>query len=256
MNQGEKQEVLLKIYLTYLRDQKIKSQKLGEIKSVKFKEEYSSMDFQSINFNMLENNEEEINKISKKLKIEKSKTFDKADIKINEISYSLKCIGYGKPAIVNHTNREGWLKITKRENLDIRKLDKIIKRYWKLRKQNKIGEDCTNNNLLSPFRNEIKIIKPYLNYFIFKGTGKGDSKNPAEKILEFNKFSDENSWKIYGKEYVDQHWHKLVFSIRSKGMPSNYEKCNNKKLIEQWTEKFKGEKGEEKFRGALHVRSA
>ena len=42
--------------------------------------------------------------------------------------------------------------------------------------------------------------------------------------------------------------------MRSKNMPKDYENYKHKDLISSWTEKFKGKKGKEKYRGALSVR--
>lgn len=256
MNKGEKQELLFKIYCVYLRDMNNEKSVLGKIKNVGFKEEYLSYNFSNLKFEELERDVVLLKKISEEINISKSKSTDKADIKINNISYSLKCTGHAMPAIINHTPRNGWLKIAQRENLNISKLDEIINKYWLLREAGEISEDCSNTNLKSPFKNNIKIIKPFLNYFLFKGTGKSKSENPADKILSFERYNNINSWKIYGEEYLDNYWHKLVFSIRSKGMPDKYKEHGDKDLIEPWTRNFKGKKGEKKFRGSLHVRVA
>ena len=256
MNYGEKQELLFKIYCTYLRDTQDKSSVLEEIKSVGFDKEYLSYDFSNLKFNNLEEDDELIKQISNKINIGKSKSTDKADIKINNVSYSLKCTGHAMPAIINHTPRNGWLKIAERENLDITKLDNIINEYWSLREAEEISEDCGNSNSKSPFKDNIEIIKPFLNYFLFKGTGKGKSNNPADKILSFESYNNLKSWKIYGDEYLDSHWDRLVFSVRSKGMPENYEQHKDKDIIEPWTRNFKGKKGGKKYRGSLHVRVA
>ena len=53
------------------------------------------------------------------LEIQKSNPSDKADVKINQIAYSVKCLGFSNPAIVNHTNRDGWLKIAERKEFNI-----------------------------------------------------------------------------------------------------------------------------------------
>jgi len=254
MNDGEKQELLIKIYLTYLRDNKINTEQFGIITNLGFNNEYKKISDKNIDFSKIENDPKMIIKIAEQLEIQKSNPGDKADVKINKISYSLKCVGFSNPAIVNHTNRDGWLKIAERKEFNIEELDKIIDQYWILRERKKIKEDCSNKNQLSPFKDKIKILKPFLDYFLFEGSGKANSLNPADKIFEFEKYNLLSSWKIYGTEYLEQHWNNLVFSIRSKGMPPKYVSHKNKKFIEPWTRNFKGEKGEKKFRGSLHVR--
>ena len=130
MNIGEKNELLLKIYLTYLRDNNPKLKTcFGPIKSVGFGEkEYKSCP-KDIDFDSLENNsdnkkkvEEKIEEINKSLNIEKSSPQNKADIYINKIAYSIKYMDAGKPSIVNHTTRKGFLRIAKQLKLNIRDL--------------------------------------------------------------------------------------------------------------------------------------
>ncbi len=255
LNKGEKEEYLIKIYLCYLRDKEIDIPILGKIKNVGFEKNYKTTNWSKINFEKLKNNQKDIKKLSDTLSITKSSSKDKADVKINDIYYSLKCNGYGKPTIVNHTNRKGWLKIAELKKLEISNLDEIINQYWKLRINGDITEDCPNSHQKSPFNNNKEIVKPYLDFFIFEGSGQGYSKYPASKVLEFKSFKNINSWKIYGNEYLDQHWNNLYFCLRStKGMPKNYETYEHKKLISLWTRNFKGSKGDKKYRGALHVR--
>ncbi len=259
LNKGEKEEYLIKIYLCYLRDKEIGIPILGKIKKVGFEKHYKTTNWSKINFEKLKNNQKDIKQLADKLEITKSKSSYKADVKINDIYYSLKCNGYGKPTIVNHTSRVGWFEIAKLNNLDISNLDKIIDEYWKLRKNGDISEDCPNSHQKSPFYNNKDIIKPYLDFFIFEGSGQGYSKYPATKVLEFKSFKNINSWKIYGDEYLDEHWDNLYFCMRYKKgiMPINkeaYDAHKSKNLISPWIRYFKGSKGEKKYRGALHVR--
>jgi len=259
LNDGEREEYLIKIYLCYLRDQNIEVPTIGKITNVGFENDYKTTDWSNINFKELKDNQKDIKLLAKILDITKSSSRDKADIRINNIFYSLKCTGYGKPTIVNHTNRIGWLKIAEIKNLDISILDKIIEKYWELRIKGDISEDCPNFHNESPFNLNKKVIKPYLDFFIFEGSGQGYSKFPASKVLDFKSFDDLDSWRIYGEEYLEKHWNKLYFCMRYKKniMPLDKKSFDNhkfKELISPWTRHFKGKKGEKKYRGALHVR--
>ena len=49
---------------------------------------------------------------------------------------------------------------------------------------------------LSPFKDNKEILRPYLEYFCFSGTGKADSKNQADSLVKFKTFNDTNTWKI------------------------------------------------------------
>ena len=255
LNDGEREEILLKIQLCFFRDEEIEVPSLGKIISVGFDKDYNKINWSGVDIDKIKHNQKEIKILAEKLGITKSSSKDKADIKINGQNYSLKCTGYGKPAIVNHTNRMGWLKISKIINQDIVILDKIIDDYWKLRIDGEIKEDCPNFHEKSPFNNHIDIIKPYLDFFIFKGSGQGKSKMTAEKVLEFKSFDNTSAWNIYGSDYIEHHWNNIYFCMRStKGMPTNYENYEHKNIISPWTRYFKGKKGEKKHRGALHVR--
>jgi|ETNmetMinimDraft_33_1059910.scaffolds.fasta_scaffold50915_1 hypothetical protein len=255
LNDGEREEYLIKIKLCFLRDNQQEVNNIGKIERVGFVEEYNSINWTKIDFEKIKNNQKDIKRIAKELGISKSSSRDKADVKINDIYYSLKCNGYGKPTIVNHTNRKGWLKIAELKKLKISKLDEIINQYWKLRINGDITEDCPNFHQKSPFKKNKEIIKPYLDFFIFEGSGQGYSEYPVTKVLEFKSFKNLSSWKIYGNEYLDQHWNNLYFCVRStKGMPKNYDTYEYKKLLSPWTRNFKGSKGDKKHRGALHVR--
>ena len=255
LNDGEREEILIKIQLCYFRDKNKEIPLIGRIKNVGFDQEYKCIDWSKININKIKFNQVEIRKLAKILNITKSSSKDKADVKINNENYSLKCVGYGKPAIVNHTNRIGWLKISKIINQDIKLLDNLINKYWILRTRGEIKEDCPNFHKSSPFNNHMKVIKPYLDFFVFKGSGQGKSDIIADRVLEFTSFDNLDSWKVYGSEYIEYHWKKIYFCMRStKGMPKDYDNYKDKSIISPWTRYFKGKKGDKKHRGALHVR--
>ena len=255
LNDGEREEILIKIQLCFFRDNEIEIPQLGKIKNVGFVEEYNQIDWSKIEIDKIKNNQKEIKNLANKLGIKKSSSKDKADVKIDDINYSLKCNGYGKPAIVNHTNRKGWLKISQIINKDINLLDGLIDEYWRLRINEDIKEDCPNSHKNSPFNDYIDIVKPYLDFFVFKGSGQGTSEFVADKVLEFKSFNDTESWEIYGEDYINHHWNNIYFCMRStKGMPKDYDNYEHKNIISPWTRFYKGKKGEKKHRGALHVR--
>ena len=206
----------------------------------------------TINFTNLYNDEDILKKKAIELGIEKSSPRNKADIYINNIAFSIKYMDAAPPSIINHTTRLGFIRIAKKLNIDILKLDNLIDEYWKLRIANKISEDCSNNNDLSPFKNQKEILRPYLEYFCFSGTGSSDSKHPAQKIIKFTKFNDPITWKIFSKkETVDEIWDGLYFCMRdiAKGGIKDYENNQNKDVLKPWTRY-----SSEKYRGALSVR--
>ena len=67
-----------------------------------------------------------LKKLSNKLGIEKSSPKSKADIHINEISYSIKYMSAAPPSIINHTTRKGFVRIATKLNLNISDEEAVI----------------------------------------------------------------------------------------------------------------------------------
>ncbi len=251
MNKGEKNELLFKIYLCFLKRKKNKYTIFGEIKSLGFGEkEYSALN-KEIDFENL-NEEKDLKKLCDELRIEKSSPLSKADVHVNKIGYSIKYMSAAPPSIINHTTRKGFLRIATKLDLNISELDGLIDVYWELRNSKKITEDCGNNNKHSPFKKHKEILRPYLEYFCFNGTGSKDSKHPADSVVKFHKFNDPSTWKIYSKkETVDEIWDGLYFCMRDigKGGVKDYKNSPDIKKLSPWTRY-----NTKKYRGALSVR--
>lgn len=252
-NTGEQNEIFLKVFLLIMfHEQKPITGKhnIGLIKSLKFspggelpvwKEEYKTL-LQNRNYEIL-----------KKI-FPKAPTGSKADLEINGIRYSVKNKLGAKSAIVNHTNRAGFLRIFKLLNLDISKLDEIIDEYWDKRISGKIKEDTNNKDDNSPFSKNREYLRPVLEYFLFTGTGSKDSVFPADKVLIFGQPEDTENYIILDKsQIVDSLWDQLTFSIRSKkGMPKIYNQIKHKDLS-PWVRTHQSTEGSPK--GSLHIRS-
>lgn len=253
MNKGEKNEYLVKMRLVQLRDSAqfvniIDSDR--PISSVGFGgNEYGELP-QNISLNNL--SDDELLTLAESIGIKKGGTYDKADVYVNDIPYSIKSLQTAPPALVNHTPRYGWERVCSKVECSIDELDSIIAEYWNLRKTDIIKEDICNNDANSPFASHKDYLLPILNYFLFKGSGAGDSKHPAEFILDFTDPLDIDTWNVFGEEYLDTHWEKLVFCLRSKKGMGNYPNIKDiakKNSMKKWTEFFQGS-----YRGALHVR--
>lgn len=259
-NNGEKDELLIKLKLIQLREMGSflnYEGKRKKIKSVGFYHKGNFQEYNTLNKNLKFNTLKKksygkIKSIAKNSGILKSPSNSKADVYINNIGFSLKSTSNSPAAILNHTTRAGIEKACKLSNSNVKKIDSAIFKYWKLRKAKFIKEDVSNENMQSPFLKNKKYISPLINYFLFDGTGKGKSPNPAKYILNFQDPLDKNTWEIYGrKKAINKIWRRLVFSIRSKGMPKNYNAKNKSKYLStsKWTVYF-----QKKQRGALHVR--
>lgn len=216
-NTGEQNEVFLKAFLVKCFYDGTKLPHIGVIKYLSFLSTETLPGWEIGFTNLLD----ERNYDSLKTIFSKAPAKSKSDIEINGIKYSVKNTMGAKSAIVNHTNRRGFLRVVKKLGMDISPLDKIIEEYWEKRISGKIMEDVKNSVPESPFKNHKEYLKPILEYFLFTGTGSSDSNFPADKMLIFDNPTDPSTFDILTKEEaVDIIWKNLVFSIRSKkGMP-------------------------------------
>lgn len=120
-----------------------------------------------------------IEKILKPLGIVKAGSRMKADVVINNISYSIKSSA-DRPAIINHTRRDGFIVAARHTKVNLEFLDAEILRYWETRCQKVLGEDVNGSR-----RKELNLFwskqfkedfRPIFNYFAFTGTMLGISK--------------------------------------------------------------------------------
>lgn len=253
MNIGERNELLIKLRLVEMRMQNKSADVFNneKIESVGFNgKEYR--DIPKGYENYFSFSDEALITLAKATNISKAGIYDKADVYINGRGYSIKSLNAAPPALVNHTARDGWERVCSCIDYDIHQLDNIVAQYWNLRQQGVITEDISNSNPHSPFAPYKDYLLPILNYFLFKGSGSRDSKYPADFILDFTNPINETTWKRYGNDYIDSHWNKLVFSLRSSKGMGNYPNIKNpikKASMEKWTVYYSGG-----YKGALHVR--
>lgn len=260
INSGEVNELLVKLRLIELRDSKEKVNLYGKsviINSVGFKgKEYGSLphgtNLRSVASSANLGYMSELESLVDSVGIMKAGVFDKADVYINGVGYSVKSLQAAPPALVNHTARDGWERACAYVNESIDELDDIIKEYWDKRTKGVITEDVRNSSPLSPFRNHKDYMIKILNYFLFTGTGSKVSPSPAEYILEFDNPLEVETWAVYKDEYLDKFWDKLIFSLRSSKGMGNYPYISNQKKkasMAKWTVVCSGA-----YKGALHVR--
>ncbi len=157
-----------------------------------------------------------------KFGIVKAGTSMKADIQINGANYSIKSSDK-RPAIINHTFRRGFLRITRLLGTPIEPLDQEVASYWdtRLGDEFELGEDISGYDRKRTsifFGEEFKeYFRPIFNYFAFTGTGRSGSPAPAEYILEFDDPTDTSTWKVISKAaFYDLAWPDLIFSVRDK----------------------------------------
>ena len=184
--------------------------------------------------------------------IVKAGSHSKADVYINGIGYSVKYSNASPPSLINHTPRHGWEFVAKKKGVSIANLDALIAQYWQKRIAGTISEDVPNTNPNSPFNSNIGILLPYLEYFIFEGTGSRLSKHPASEVIEYSDPCNFSSWKLLNKTQLVQNiWPRLIFSIREKGMPKNIKSLPQpkKNSVMLWARNYQG-----LLKGSLHVR--
>jgi len=252
INQGERDEYLLKLFLVECRKiqraipvgenvQVVKSVENSKREEIKYPEKV--LDWNNINPGLLVYMCQEIH-------ADKAGAFDKADVFVNGVGISVKSQRGSSPSIINQTPRDKILRVMKAINSKIEPLDHIVNRYWFLRMKGG-GEDVSGLNDNNPFtvgengESHLPYMKPLLNYFTFKGTGTRDSSAPASYVLSIGHPEDTSTWVYYTEDnFVDSVWEKLVFSIRAKGLPVLITDD-----IQPWVKEIDGRK-----KGTLNVR--
>ena len=172
----------------------------------------------------------------------------------NRFYSSIKSKNCSYSSIINHTPRKAKI-FTKNGLLNkyIDSLDKIIKEYISKRKLKLFGEDinlinleCCSDNLI--FNDFLKVIS----YFVFDGTGKGESSCKANSIIYYGNNNIEfiKCQSIEEKKnYIKSISNKLILSLRDKGMP--------KKICEEhkpWIFNHNKQDGCIRYKGCLHIR--
>ncbi len=255
MNVGERDELLFKLYLTYLRDNG--GQVFGQaIRTVGFKgTQFGPFPSQYNPSSLKSMTDKQLTGLATSVGISKAPGKAKADVEINGAGVSLKSSKAAPSALVNHTTRPGFEFACNHVGISINTLDQIIDNYWQKRLSGIIGEDTRISDQQCPFANHFIYLQPLLEYFLFDGTGGGLSEKPADYLIVFSDPLDECTYKKLTKaEAVNALWTGLTFSVRSKGMPNNYNASTynkpNAASIKRWVRYLNGD-----YKGALHIRS-
>jgi hypothetical protein len=249
LNKGEKDEILLMIELFHLNQSK-QYDKLVTI----FGDEAS----EGIYILSMDTSDNEvvtdINTLSKAKGTYKSDCVIKM-CKTNFIYYaSIKSKNCANPAILNHTPRTA--KVFREDGIlndYVSNLDTVLKEYIDKRKDNIIGEDTQIINLESLKMPETRLaFMNVLSYFVFEGSGKGDSIYKANAMLYYDSGEiiftkccscDEK------KTYIENIYNNIIISLRDKGMPKKKDDyCN------PWVFTDCKEDGTVKYKGSLHIR--
>jgi len=205
-------------------------------------------------------NPENQNTYSNINEINNTKSLYKCDIimkliKTNTIyNISIKSKSCGNPSILNHTPRSAFVFQHGCLNKDLKNIDKFIKKINKMRKKEIVGEDIKLENLILS-KNIKKSLKNVLKYFIFEGTGRGNSKINSNSILIYDN-DDIDNIKFYDcitndnkNKYIDTIFNNCIISLRDKGMSKN-----NLELCKPWIYKDIKKDGSIKLKGSLHIR--
>jgi hypothetical protein len=183
---------------------------------------------------------------------------------------SIKTVGGGKSALINHTARSAPVFKLEQFRDSVEVFDAAIKEYW----EKSLPEDVTGNNAQSPWhwpcgtsdRSHKTIINhrmkflPILRYFLVEGSGRGPSKQPANCLIQYNpktntcEITDLTST-AHQDNYLLSIFEKLTFSIRKKSYEGNV-KARTDSRSHVWADPTKdvGNMDIKGVRGALHVR--
>ena len=246
MNIGETDELKAILTLIYHRDNKENN---CNINSVGFGLDHN---YKPHNLNLqdiLDLTEGELINQTNKCGLKKSPPSYKADIYINNIPCSLKSTRGSKPALLNHTHRDGMIKVMNRINKNIANLDVLVAQYWQDRLSKKHNEDVKFSN--SAFAKNRPLMVEILSYFMFTGTAKKDSPHPARYLISLDTPVDIKKWKKLtpinaAENIIDT----TTVSMREKGMPGTFSLLSNRpahKNIAPW---IAGDLN----KGSLHIR--
>tara|TARA_B100000900_G_scaffold119763_1_gene101113 strand:+ start:3193 stop:4065 length:873 start_codon:yes stop_codon:yes gene_type:complete len=247
-NKGEKDENLTKAKVYYLND----ANKIDELQKIFGIEASEGIKLLSMDSDKCIT---DINEC-----ISKAKSDCKADckIKMNQsgkiYNSSIKSKNCANPAILNHTPRTAKVfqeAAVLHEYLN--SIDLIAKEYNEKRKAKEIGEDVSIDKL--EILKEDIIKKDFMNvlsYFMFEGSGKGDSIVKSNSIIEYK-----NGQVIFTKccskeeklEYIKKIYDKVIISFRDKGMPRKIDDYNL-----PWVFNHEKNDGTIKYKGSLHIR--
>lgn len=255
MNIGERNELLFKILLVKLRDERqlLFNEKILSVGMDNF--EYQTYPKNQDIKDLYSYSDDMLTSFGLEMGINKAPANAKADVYINHIGVSLKSTEADPPAVVNHTRRTGFEFACSQIGCSIEELDSIIDDYWVKRMEGEIAEDIKNSDPRSPFKVHKAYLSKIIKYFMFDGSGTRLSTNPAEFLIEFGSPFDRKNFKKYSKEdAVDAIWSHLIFSVRAKkGMPKDYNPTTYNKYdaesVRKWVRYINGE-----YRGALHIR--
>ena len=236
-------ELKAKLALIYWRDNN-----LNNIQSVGLKTEYLS---HRLSLDELRNkSDNEIIAICEQCHANKAPAGSKADVIINNISYSLKSHRNALPALLNHTHRHGILKVCSRIGLDITRLDTLVDKYWEGRLSGRHGEDVKFKS--SAFARDRQAMVKLLEYFLFTGTAMKNSNYPASKLYKLSDPFDFNTWtKINKLEAASEIIENTTISIRRKNVRNfnPQSTSTNHRNMAPWMKLSKGA-----YRGELHIR--
>lgn len=235
-NNGERDEILIKIYLIRCRmyhqainlnGEMTLISVLGNTPSESY-HDFSEEVMQETRWDNIGSNPSILLALCQNANVTKAPSNYKADVFINGIGISIKSMRTVPPSIINTTSRIGMMNaITTlndiyRKALKINPLDSMVKDYWNKRLANIINEDVKTSDQNCPFISFLseekskEYLKPIINYFCFDGTGQGLSPYKAELILVCTDPQDSSTWAYYDKDtYCEYIWEKLIFSIRS-----------------------------------------
>lgn len=274
-NKGERDEILVKIYLIRCRMTNTKINLNGEsviVSTLGNTPQDNYLDFskeveQETNWSSIGKSASILFALCQKAHVVKAPSSYKADLFINGIGISIKSGRAAAPSIINTTSRSrminafetiNYMNLKAPESLSISPLDFMVKDYWEKRLSGVITEDVKSSDCLCPFTSYKSLeeskeyLKPIITYFCFDGTGKGKSPYRAQLVLVCMNPEDCNTWTYYNRNsYFEFVWNKLVFSLRSQRKGNALSKAKDL----PWVRHLKIN-GEEKVYGLLNVRVA
>lgn len=211
MNAIEKNHYLMKLMLVLARDLRAMQ---GRVRSVRFIREYAEMPEDIGVYTLSRMEDAEILALAESVGIKKTPSHAKSDIYLNDLGYSFQTFADNPPVVVGGEPRESLVAVCNQLELPIAELDEMIDEYWRLRESGSVGEEVSNSDPLSPFKEHKALLVPILSYFLFTGSAEGPSHFPADCVLDFVDPCNMNTWTLYETDQaMELLWDRFVFSV-------------------------------------------
>ncbi len=211
MNRAQMQDCLLKLMLVLVRD---RGAMQGRIRNVGYLREYAELPDDLGAQTLSRMSEEELLALAERVGIRKRPVDAKSDIYLNDVGYVIHALANRPLVIMDGLSRAELEQVCRQVHIGIEEVDRLAADYWELRRSGEISASISNHEPLSPFQGHRALLQPLITYYLFRGSERGDSRFPADCMLDYSDPMNTNTWVIYEPdEAMDVLWDRLSFRL-------------------------------------------